>query len=183
MAAEVVTDVEHKVEVVPDREAEARHLIRNYVYGNAAVGLIPLPMVDLVALTGVQLKMVHALAQHYGVEFNKEIVKSILLSFAGSLGALTVGAGLFASALKFVPGVGHAVGFLAFPAATAAFTYAVGRVFIMHFEAGGNILNFDAKAMHIYFRQFYNEGLAMHKTDGAKPVVKKAEPAVVEVKK
>jgi uncharacterized protein (DUF697 family) len=185
MSAEVVIESEKDGPVVTDREQEARHIIRNYVYGNAAVGLIPLPMLDLVALTGVQLKMVHSLAQLYGVEFKSDAVKSILLSLAGSLGALTVGTGLFMSAMKVVPALGMTLGFLAFPACTAAFTYAVGRAFVMHFEAGGNILNFDAKAMHVYFKKFYQEGLTEARAaEVAHAKAKKADGAtVVEVKK
>ena len=34
----------------------------------------------------------------------------------------------------------------------------------MHFEAGGNILNLDAKAMHKYFKEFYDEGMNIAKS-------------------
>lgn len=172
-----------EAEVNTEREQEAEKIVRNYMFGNAAVGLIPLPFLDLVALTGVQLKMVHSLSHLYGVPFNKDAVKGILASLAGSLGALTVGAGLFMSALKIVPSFAMTVGFLAVPAASAAFTYAVGRAFIMHFEAGGTILNFDAKAMHSYFKNFYQEGLTVAKAGEAKATPAKEAPAkVVETK-
>ena len=82
-----------KVEV--DREEVARGIVHKYMFGNAAVGLIPIPIVDLVAFTGVQLKMVQALTELYETEFKKDVVKGILISFVGSLGSLTVGAGLF----------------------------------------------------------------------------------------
>lgn len=142
-----------------DRQEAARTIVRNYSFGNAAVGLIPVPLFDLVALTGVQLKMVHSLSKLYGVRFNKDVVKGTLVSLAGSLGSMTVATGLFLSALKFIPAFGMATGGLLLPACSAAFTYAVGRTFIMHFEAGGNVLNFDAEKMHDYFQSFYKEGL------------------------
>jgi len=167
--------------ITTDREQEAEKIVRNYMFGNAAVGLIPLPFLDLVALTGVQLKMVHSLSHLYGVPFNKDAVKGILASLAGSLGALTVGAGLFMSAMKIVPAFAMTVGFLAVPAASAAFTYAVGRAFIMHFEAGGNILNFDPKAMHSYFKKFYNEGLTVAKAGEAKAAEAKVTPTPAKV--
>jgi uncharacterized protein (DUF697 family) len=171
------------VDVELDREAEARSIVRRYSFGNAAVGLIPVPIFDLVALTGVQLKMVHSLANHYGVKFNKDIVKSSLISLAGSLGSMTVGAGIILSALKFVPALALTAGAFALPACSAAFTYAVGRAFIMHFEAGGNVLNFDAEAMHKYFKEFYQEGLAQTKGKADEPEKKEPVAAVKEAKK
>lgn len=165
-----------------DRETEARGIVRRYSFGNAAVGLIPVPLFDLVALTGVQLKMVHSLANLYDLQFNKDIVKGILFSLVGSLGSMTVGAGLVLSAIKFVPALTLTASAFALPACSAAFTYAVGRVFIMHFEAGGNVLNFDADAMHQYFKDFYQEGLAAAKSKSSEPD-KAADKVVVETDK
>lgn len=142
-----------------DKEEEARRIVRNFSFGNAALGLIPVPIFDLVALTGVQVKMVHSLSNLYGVKFSKDALKGTLISLAGSLGSMTLAGGLFLSAIKFIPTFGMATAGLMLPACSAAFTYAVGRCFIMHFEAGGNVLNFDADAMHEYFRKFYKDGL------------------------
>ena len=46
-----------------ERLASASNLNKKYVIASMGAGLIPLPMVDLVALTGVQLKMLHSLAK------------------------------------------------------------------------------------------------------------------------
>ena len=146
-----------KIEV--EREEVGRGIIRKFALGNAAVGLIPIPIVDLLAFTGVQLKMVSSLAVLYKVEFDQEVVKSSLLSLAGSLGSLTVGAGIFVSMMKFIPPAGAMLGLLAVPLSSAAFTYAVGRVYLMHFESGGTLLNFNVQAMHRHFKEFYAEGM------------------------
>jgi hypothetical protein len=37
--------------------------------------------------------------------------------------------------------------------AASALTYAIGRVFIHHFELGGTLLNFDADKLRSYFRE------------------------------
>ena len=39
-------------------------------------------------------------------------------------------------------------------------THAIGRTFVRHFEAGGTLLDFDAKKMRTYFKQEY--GRAKH---------------------
>ena len=164
--------------VVISKEDEARAVVHKYMLGNAAVSLIPVPLFDLVALTGVQLKMVHALATLYGLDFRGDVVKGSLISLVGSLGSMSIGAGIFLSALKFIPAASMTVGVLALPASSAAFTYAVGRVFIMHFEAGGTLLDFDPKKMHAYFRQSFQDGLKIAKEQPAeKVVVAKAEAA------
>ena len=44
------------------RVEKAHEAIKNYTIGAMAVGFVPLPLVDLAALSGIQLKLVHSLA-------------------------------------------------------------------------------------------------------------------------
>ena len=46
----------------------------------------------------------------------------------------------------------------AMPAVNGAFSYAVGRVFIRHFESGGTFLDFDADKVRGYFNEQFREG-------------------------
>jgi len=46
---------------------DAGKIVRNHVLGSMGVGLIPMPLVDLAALTGVQLNMLRRLAKEYGI--------------------------------------------------------------------------------------------------------------------
>lgn len=163
MSNEVVIEVDENA-LLAGREAHAYSIVRNYMAGNAAVSLIPVPVFDLVALTGVQVKMVHSLAKLYGLEFSDNIVRGMILSLASTLGAFTVSVTLALSALKFVPGIFTPVGVLALPVTSAALTWAVGRVFILHFEMGGTLLNFDPKKMHDHFRNAYQEGIDLAKS-------------------
>jgi hypothetical protein len=39
-----------------------------------------------------------------------------------------------------------------------ASTYALGRIFIQHFNSGGTFLTFDAEKVQEHFRQLYAEG-------------------------
>ena len=39
-----------------------------------------------------------------------------------------------------------------------ATTYAVGKVFIEHFESGGTFLDFDPEKMRDHFQELYEEG-------------------------
>jgi uncharacterized protein (DUF697 family) len=62
--------------------------------------------------------------------------------------------------VKSVPGIGSVLGAVTGPALASAATYAIGKVFTQHFEAGGNILNFDANAMRNYFKEQFDGAIA-----------------------
>ncbi|NJL59718.1 MAG: DUF697 domain-containing protein, partial [Desulfobacteraceae bacterium] len=68
-------------------------------------------MVDLVALTGVQLNMLRRLAKLYEVPFAQDKVKNLLSCLVGSVIPLGL-SGPMASLLKAVPVVGQTVGVL-----------------------------------------------------------------------
>jgi uncharacterized protein (DUF697 family) len=110
-------------------------------------GMIPLPVIDVVAVGGVQLNMLRRLAQIYDVPFTQDVGKSVVASLAGSIfpasTATTTAMGA-ASALKAVPAVGAAVSILAMPALSAGATYVIGKVFMKHFASGGTLLDFNA---------------------------------------
>jgi uncharacterized protein (DUF697 family) len=60
--------------------------------------------------------------------------------------------------LKAIPGVGGLIGMVASPALAGASTYALGKVFIQHFESGGTLLDFDPAKMKAYYASQYEEG-------------------------
>ncbi len=157
MTEEAIKEVAVKAEEVLPTGEEADRLIRNHVYGAMGVGLIPVPMVDLVALTGVQLNMLRRLAKLYEVPFAQDKVKNLLSCLVGS--AIPVGlSGPMASLLKAVPIVGQTVGVLGMSAAGGAVTYAVGKVFLQHFASGGTFLNFDPDEVKEYYAKMFQEG-------------------------
>jgi hypothetical protein len=45
-----------------ERADEAHEMVKNYVFGAMAIAAVPLPLVDLAAVTGLQVKMVHSIA-------------------------------------------------------------------------------------------------------------------------
>lgn len=133
-----------------ERIEKANALIRRYSYWSAGFGLIPVPVVDLAAITGTQIKMVHVLSGLYDREFSEDRVRAAIGALAGAAVPIAVGASTV-SALKTVPVLGQIAGTLALPALAMAATVAVGRVFVHHFEAGGTLLDFDPAKMKAYF--------------------------------
>ena len=139
------------------RFKQAQKTVRNYAMGSMAVGLIPLPLVDIAALTSVQLKMLHKLAGLYEIEFSKELVKSLVGALLGGVIPVTAATSL-ASMIKIVPVVGQASGAISMVAMGSAGTYAVGSVFIEHFESGGTFLTFEPEKVKEKFKTLFEEG-------------------------
>src|SRR5215213_9424818 len=143
--------------LLADRELDkkASELVDRYVAWSAAAGVIPVPIVDMLALGGLQLQMLRRIAEIYepinAVHFSEERGKAIITSLVGTSTAAITGAGV-ASIMKGVPGIGTILASLSMPALSAASTYAVGRVFIKHLAAGGTLLDFHPENYREYIK-------------------------------
>tara|TARA_B110000208_G_C11784704_1_gene435169 strand:- start:1415 stop:1942 length:528 start_codon:yes stop_codon:yes gene_type:complete len=135
---------------------------KTYMYAAMGVGLIPVPLVDFAAISLIQLKMVHSLAKHYDIPFSKDVGKAVISSLVGGVLPAPVGMG-FASLTKAIPVVGPLIGAASVPLFAGASTYALSRVFIQHFEAGGTFLSFDPEAVRDYFFEQYQKGKSVFK--------------------
>ena len=67
------------------RDAEAAQLVDRFSLWSGAGGLIPLPIVDMVVVSGIQLQMLRRLSEIYGVPFTENRGKSLIASLAGSV--------------------------------------------------------------------------------------------------
>jgi uncharacterized protein (DUF697 family) len=138
-------------------QADENKIVRNHVLVSMGMGLIPVPMMDIVGITGVQLNMLRKLAKAYQVPFSEHKVKNILSSLIGAGGTIPV-AGVFYSFVKMIPVVGQTIGSVSMPIAAGATTYAVGKVFLMHFASGGTFLTFDPEKVKDYYAEMLKEG-------------------------
>jgi len=130
-----------------DLHAEVARVISTAVKWSAAAAIVPVPLLDLLALTAVQVKMVRDIAQIYGVHAESETLKSVIAALVGTLAPAAVSGGLLGSAIKFVPLGGTVIGSVGFAAFSSAATYAIAKVFVKHFEKGGNVKSFSAEAV------------------------------------
>jgi uncharacterized protein (DUF697 family) len=128
------------------RDQEASRLVDRFSLYSGAAGLIPVPLIDIAAVGGIQLQMLRKLSEIYGVPFSDNRGKSVIASLAGSLlpasAASTTAMGI-SSALKSFPGVGTAISAFTMPAFSAGATWVTGKVFIQHFASGGTLLDFN----------------------------------------
>ena len=124
------------------RDERAAELVDRLSLWSGAAGLIPVPLVDVAAVWGVQLHMLRRLSEVYGVPFSENRGKSILTSLAGAMIPATA-ATTMTSLMKGVPIIGTAIGALTMPAVAACGTWVIGKVFMKHFASGGTLLDFN----------------------------------------
>jgi uncharacterized protein (DUF697 family) len=137
-----------------DPEGVALRIVRRNALWAMGVGLVPLPVADILGVSAVQLKMVRELAEHHRVPFSETSARSLVTALVGGIGSVTA-AGVAFSLLKFVPLVGQTAAAVAMPATVGAATYALGKVFTQHFAAGGTFTDLDPAVMRDYFRKEY----------------------------
>ena len=127
----------------PESRAEvATKLVDRFAIWSGVAGLVPIPVVDLLCVGGLQVQMLRRLSQIYDVEFSENRGKAIIAALAGTMIPATSGMGA-ASALKTVPILGMLAGGFVMPALSAGASYAIGKAFIQHFESGGTLLDFN----------------------------------------
>ena len=126
--------------------------LHTYSAMSVATGLIPLPLVDMAGLMTVQLLMLKKLSKHYNIPFNSQRSKSAIAILASGINSGYIAA----SSSKLIPFIG-AFSIAAMPVLNGALTYAVGRVFIMHFASGGTFLDFDPVKARDYFEEQYRK--------------------------
>jgi uncharacterized protein (DUF697 family) len=139
------------------RKVWTNKAIKNHALGAMGIGLIPLPVVDFVALTTLQLRLLYKLSKFYNVRFIKGKGKNIIASMLGGYIPVSM-AGPIASLVKAIPIVGQTSGVLAMSSLAGATTYALGKVFVQHFESGGTLLDFDPATLRDYFAEQFKEG-------------------------
>jgi uncharacterized protein (DUF697 family) len=141
------------------KEVAALERVRTYMGWSAAGGLIPLPGLDVAAILASQLKMLADIADIYGVPFRRDLGKEAIASLVSAFLPVTV-AQASGSLIKSVPVVGMVAAIFWQPALASASTWALGKVFIQHFEAGGTFLDFKPETVREYFREQYEAARA-----------------------
>ena len=161
-----------------ERESQARRTVNKYIAFSAGVGLLPLPFINTAGITALQLRMLQVLSEAYDVPFSRDLGKKIIGSLLGSIvptslsGTLGGVASLFASSAQVAQVAGSIVGRLSMPLFAGASTYAIGQVFIQHFESGGTFLDFEPAKVREYFRRQFGRGrdLASEARQEASPI-------------
>ncbi len=120
-------------------------------YAGSAGAADAVPALGLVAVPGIQAKMLHSLANQYAVEWNKQAVAE----FIGTLGSGFVFQ--YASKLgirqlvKLIPAYGQTIGSASAAVVSFTSTYAIGRVackYMYHKSKGEMVSNKEIRAIY-----------------------------------
>jgi uncharacterized protein (DUF697 family) len=116
------------------RRALARRIVERHKNYAAVGGLVPLPAANIASVTALNLRMVKQLTELYGVPFQRDRTRSLIIALIA--GAVPTGAGLAASStlMWIVPG-GLLWGLGVSAITAGALTRGIGLVFIDSFEA------------------------------------------------
>lgn len=125
---------------------------------SAGAGLIPVPALDLATIIGVQMKMVSDISDIYGVKFSENKAKNTISAALSGVTASTFATGTIGSGIKSIPFAGSLLGAVTMPFFASASAYALGNVFINHFEKGGSFLDLDGDKFKEDFNVMFKKG-------------------------
>lgn len=141
---------------VPKEELE--RVLSHHIWAAMGTSLVPVPIFDLVAITGIQINLLRALTKLYGLPFTMDAAKKFIASLTASVFPVAVAPRIALSLIKAIPLVGQTIGVVTMPILSGAATYALGKVFIQHFASGGTFLTFDPDKVKAYYAQMFAEG-------------------------
>lgn len=137
-----------------EREKHADTIIKNHIVWSMGAGLIPVPILDFFAVSGIQLDMIRQLCKLYDQDFKESQGKAIITSLTGS-GIARMGA---KAMIKFIPGIGSVLGGVTMAVLSGASSYALGEVFKKHFDTGGTFLDFDPERLKKMYNEKFEKG-------------------------
>jgi uncharacterized protein (DUF697 family) len=133
------------------RRVAAMDIVELHTALAVGANFIPFPVVDSLAVSAVQLKMIAALARFYGADFEIEsgraVVASLTIGFAQEAVRRTSAAEMFRCWVVQIPVLGLPLRKLGWPAILACYTYVLGRSYVEHFESGGRFHDFKPQGL------------------------------------
>ena len=150
-------------ESAPTTMIMAENTIKNHIIASMGLSLIPVPLVDVSALTATQLSMLQKLCLYYDIPFEEGELKPLLTALISGATPVLGLVGI-SSLVKAIPGIGTLAGTASLSVMAGAITYAVGQTFILHFAAGGTLADLDMQQAKAFFKQEVKNGKQFVKT-------------------
>jgi uncharacterized protein (DUF697 family) len=142
-----------------EKRQEAEKIVKTHVIWSIGAGFVPIPFLDIAAVTLIQLDMLKQLCRLYEVDYYESKGKATLSTVTGSTFAR-----IGASAIKSLPGIGTILGSVSMPILSGASTYAIAQAVMMHFESEGDLFDLDLDT----FKQVYKDHLQKGKEYASK---------------
>ncbi len=123
------------------RRRVAERIVERHANYSALGGVIPLPVLNVGAVTAIIVRMVKALSSVYGAPFERDRARAIVLGLIGGL-APTAASTMTASTLLFLMPGSNLVGLAVSSVTASACARRIGSIFVEHFESGATLLDF-----------------------------------------
>jgi uncharacterized protein (DUF697 family) len=116
----------------------ATAIVERYANYSAIGGAVPVPLANAAAITALLVRMVKSLSKLYGVPFERNRTRSVVIALMG--GALPTGFATIATSTitLFVPGL-NVLGLAVSSVTSGAYARSIGQLFIEHFENGAAV--------------------------------------------
>jgi len=144
-----------KTAKTPPQIIQAQRIVRSHVLWSMGAGAIPVPALDILAVTGIQLDMLVALCHHFKSPFSEQWAKTIISSLSGSVAARYA-----ASSIKLIPVVGTWIGGASMSIMSGASAYALGQVFIAYLSTGQKLEDMDIEEARASYKEKLEKGEA-----------------------
>jgi uncharacterized protein (DUF697 family) len=123
---------------VTKRQAQARAIVARHAAYSAVGGIVPLPVASVAGITTIIIRMVKMLSDLYGVPFERDRARAIIVGLVG--GTMPTGfAAVTTSTLFYVVPSGALMGLAVSSITAIACTRSIGQIFIEHFESGATL--------------------------------------------
>ncbi|MDE2388485.1 MAG: DUF697 domain-containing protein [Betaproteobacteria bacterium] len=132
-------------------------------YAIAAAGLGALPVVDWVAVSAVQAKLLHSLALLYGQNWDKSTITEFLGLAGAGIATGYLARLLSRTAAKMIPVWGQTIGAIWGASSSGATTYALGKAAIYFFARRKDGLNVDVDTLRQIYAQELERGASFLK--------------------
>jgi uncharacterized protein (DUF697 family) len=120
------------------RRKAALAIVDRHAAYSAMGGLLAVPLANVASVSAIIVRMVKALSKHYGVPFERDRARAIVVGLIG--GSVPTGlAAATASTLFLLVPASALAGLAVSAVAAASCTRGIGRVFVEHFESGATL--------------------------------------------
>ena len=125
------------------RLSQAHAIVERHATYSAAGGIIPLPIANVASVMAIIVRMVKMLSNLYGVPFERDRARALVVGMAG--GATPTGLGaITSSTLYYLVPASAVIGLAVSSVAAVACTRSIGRTFVEHFESGATLGDLSA---------------------------------------
>jgi uncharacterized protein (DUF697 family) len=120
------------------RRSLAKAIVERHAAYAAIGGVIPVPIANVASITAVIVRMVKVLSGLYGVPFQRDRARAMVIGLMGGTVPTGLAAVTTSTLVTLIP-VSSLIGLAVSSVTAIACTRSIGRIFIEHFESGATL--------------------------------------------